>query len=66
MFDDGGEVCFQTPPGEFSGFTIGARKYQMMAKGYYFDRKNCLYCEMNFEDQSTFFAANKWKFRDQV
>ena len=27
LFDDGQEICFQTPPAEFSGFAIGDRKF---------------------------------------
>lgn len=48
VFDDGQEICFQTPPAEFSGFTLGDRKFQFKEKGYYFDNDNNLYGEMKF------------------
>ena len=66
VFDDGQEICFQTPPAEFSGFTMGDRKFQFLEKGYYYDHDNNLYSEMHFQDQSGLFAGNKWKYRDQI
>ncbi len=48
VFDDGQEICFQTPPAEFSGFAIGDRKFYFTKKGYYFDMNNNLFAEMNF------------------
>lgn len=48
VFDDGQEVCFQTPPAEFSGLTLGDRKFQFKDKAYYYDRRNLLYGEMKF------------------
>jgi hypothetical protein len=42
-FDDGQQICFQTPPAEFSGFAIGDRKFQFTKKGYYYDEGNNLY-----------------------
>ena len=66
LFDDGQEICFQTPPAEFSGFAIGDRKFNFVQKGYYFDQNNNLFSEMCFEDQSGIFSGNKWKYRDQV
>jgi hypothetical protein len=29
VFDNGEEVCFQTPPGEMSGLAMGDRKYHI-------------------------------------
>lgn len=66
VFDDGQKICFQTPPAEFSGFTLGDRKFQFKEKGYYFDNDNNLYGEMKFEDTSGVFSSNKWKYRDQI
>lgn len=66
VFDDGQQVCFQTPPAEFNGFAIGDRKFNYTKKGYYFDMANNLYSQMNFEDTSGLFSSKKWKFKDQI
>ena len=66
VFEDGQEICFQTPSAEFSGFAVGDRKFQFKDKGYYFDQENNLFGEMSFEDASGFFSKEKWKYRDQV
>jgi hypothetical protein len=45
---------------------MGDRKFDFIGKGYYYDKANNLFSEMNFEDTSGIFASNKWKYKDQV
>ena len=66
-FDEGHVVRFQTAPGELSGFTIGDRRYRFKERMYVYDRKNCYFAVVNFEDpKAGFFSKGKWTLPDQM
>lgn len=44
VFDDGGEIVFQTPPAEISGLAMGDRRFNFKDRGIYFDVKNLYFC----------------------